>query len=137
MRDLFAPDPAPMLPLEFPQIELEGRIRRLRSPRYVDYEAGNAILGRLAWLPNRGANCVNEGGLFSLILGSKKPEAREFMRRFWDEAIHRGFQTRGGASGANQRADHRAGGGRPWDRSFDVGQVACVELREDGIASPG
>jgi len=50
MRDLFTPDPAPMLPLEFPQVELEGRIRRLRSPRYVDYEAGNAILGRLAWL---------------------------------------------------------------------------------------
>jgi hypothetical protein len=50
MRDLFTPDPAPMLPLEFPQVELEGRIRRLRSPRYVDYDAGNAILGRLAWL---------------------------------------------------------------------------------------
>ncbi len=47
MRDLFTPDPAPMLPLEFPQVELEGRIRRLRSPRYVDYDAGNAILGRL------------------------------------------------------------------------------------------
>lgn len=50
MRDLFTPDSAPMLPLEFPKIELEGRIRRIRSPRYVDYEAGDAILGRLAWL---------------------------------------------------------------------------------------
>ena len=50
MRDLFAPDPAPMLPLEFPQAELEGRVRRIRSPRYVDYDTGNAILGRLAWL---------------------------------------------------------------------------------------
>lgn len=50
MRDLFAPDPAPMLPLVFPQEELEGRIRRIRSPRYVDYEAGEAVLGRLAWL---------------------------------------------------------------------------------------
>jgi hypothetical protein len=53
MRDLFTPDPAPMLPLEFPQVELEGRIRRLRSPRYVDYDTGNAILGRLAWLGSR------------------------------------------------------------------------------------
>lgn len=50
MRDLFAPDPAPMLPLVFPQEELEGRIRHIRSPRYVDYEAGEAVLGRLAWL---------------------------------------------------------------------------------------
>lgn len=50
MRDLFAPDPAPMLPLVFPQEELDGRIRRIRSPRYVDYEAGEAVLGRLAWL---------------------------------------------------------------------------------------
>lgn len=48
--DLFALNPAPMLPLDFPQDELEGRIRRIRSPRYVAYEAGEAILGRLAWL---------------------------------------------------------------------------------------
>ena len=28
--------------------------------------------------PNRGTNCVNEGGLFSLIMGSKKPQAQAF-----------------------------------------------------------
>lgn len=50
MTDLFGRDPAPMLPLVFPQEELEGRIRRIRSPRYVDYEAGEAVMGRLAWL---------------------------------------------------------------------------------------
>lgn len=52
MTDLFAPNDAPMLPLEFPAIEHEGRIRRIRNPRYVDYEAGDAVLGRLSWLYN-------------------------------------------------------------------------------------
>ncbi|QCG98711.1 AAA family ATPase [Azospirillum sp. TSA2s] len=41
-----------MLPFEFPVAENDIRIRRIRSPRYVDYEAGNAILNRLAWLYN-------------------------------------------------------------------------------------
>ena len=52
MRDLFTADPAPMLPFEFPAVEQEGRIRRIRSARYVDYEAGEAVLGRLSWLYN-------------------------------------------------------------------------------------
>ena len=42
--DLFAPESAPMLPFEFPVAEHDARIRRIRSPRYVDYESGNAIL---------------------------------------------------------------------------------------------
>ncbi|HYH36852.1 MAG TPA: TniB family NTP-binding protein [Azospirillum sp.] len=50
--DLFAPESAPMLPFEFPVAEHDGRIRKIRSPRYVDYEAGNAVLCRLAWLYN-------------------------------------------------------------------------------------
>ena len=50
--DLFAGEGAPMLPFEFPVAENDTRIRRIRSPRYVDYEAGNAILNRLAWLYN-------------------------------------------------------------------------------------
>lgn len=50
--DLFASEGAPMLPFEFPVAENDIRIRRIRSPRYVDYEAGNAILNRLAWLYN-------------------------------------------------------------------------------------
>lgn len=50
--DLFASEGAPMLPFEFPVAENDVRIRRIRSPRYVDYEAGNAILNRLAWLYN-------------------------------------------------------------------------------------
>lgn len=50
--DLFAPENAPMLPFEFPVAEHDGRIRKIRGPRYVDYEAGNAVLCRLAWLYN-------------------------------------------------------------------------------------
>lgn len=50
--DLFASEGSPMLPFEFPVAENDVRIRRIRSPRYVDYEAGNAILNRLAWLYN-------------------------------------------------------------------------------------
>ena len=50
--DLFAPESAPMLPFEFPVAEHDSRIRKIRSPRYVGYEAGNAVLCRLAWLYN-------------------------------------------------------------------------------------
>jgi len=50
--DLFAPESAPMLPFEFPVAEHDGRIRKIRGARYVDYEAGSAVLNRLAWLYN-------------------------------------------------------------------------------------
>jgi len=48
------------------------------EPHQVRLVARSNLTGSAISFPNRGANCVNEGGLFALILGSKKPEAKKF-----------------------------------------------------------
>ena len=53
MGDLFASggSEAPVRPmLDIPTAEQALRIQRLRRPRYVDYDTGGAVLGRLGWL---------------------------------------------------------------------------------------
>ncbi|WP_448204333.1 TniB family NTP-binding protein [Azospirillum sp. sgz302134] len=48
--DLFAGSGGPIPAPECPADEPDSRIRRLQSPRYVEYAAGTAVLERLAWL---------------------------------------------------------------------------------------
>lgn len=48
--DLFTPRQG-ILGFEIPSApDLEDRLRRLRSARYVEYEVGNLVLRRLSWL---------------------------------------------------------------------------------------
>lgn len=39
-----------------------------------------ALASRYPGLPNRGANLINESGLYALILKSRKPEAKAFQK---------------------------------------------------------
>jgi hypothetical protein len=50
MGEAIMTDGAPIPANEMGATDVAGRIRRLRAPRYVDYEAGQAVLGRLTWL---------------------------------------------------------------------------------------
>lgn len=58
---------------------------------HVDKEDKRVIqkpyFGALENIPNRGLTCINESGLYSLILASKLPAARKFQRWVTSEVI--------------------------------------------------
>ena len=51
-NDLFAlsTESAPTLPFNQPPVAISARARQIKSPRYIHYEVGDAVLNRLNWL---------------------------------------------------------------------------------------
>lgn len=56
--------------------------------KYLDRdEVATLYRGEFPSLPNRGAQAINESGLYSLILRSRKPEAKRFRKWVTSEVL--------------------------------------------------
>ena len=82
-NDLFAftSDNAPLLPLNFPPVGNSARARHIKSPRYINYDVGSAVLNRLNWLYDHPKVCRPPCTLiYSDTNNGKSYLAKKFVR---------------------------------------------------------